>query len=645
MPTPTDDVPLPPGDPDGTASRTLLGALGNGVLFVLAVDPETAFGDDAPVGPACFFAAGALIELPNGLGLSWRHGDDTPWFRPRPDQYLAQSHRLRLPDGVALREAVVEDDQGRETRWTETRFVSLSHAGVVMLRWELTPQNWSGAILVRSQLDLRSADRTPHPAWAHGGEPHDVQNLLPDDGLAARVTGPAGQALRVDVVLRTSGAPCVQAGRGLGRDVSYQQRRVDLTAGETVNIDVVMTVSDDLAVALPAPGFEQELERQRAAWQSLWQRVPLAVVGDAPTERAFRLAAFHLLQAVSPLSVGRDVGLPAWSAPEGIPGHEAWDEALALPFYSLHLPALARELLQHRARRLGPDVPRAWRSAAPMAAWRHHLATGDAALLGAVTGPMIVACARWWSAQHAGEGGLLAAWVLRCAARLSAHLPPAGWARLRTLSGIDSDEVAGWETLSRALPVPWVDGDVLALPSGDAIDTTTLMHLLGPRELGDLLDHMGQTPSAGWYARTACHHVAERSDGLSGIACAGALAPSDPAASWAHFTRVMHAPLVGGAGLDAGLSFGAMGGAWDVLLRHYLGLSPHPDGLHVAPSPPQALDGVALRLHVAGQWLQVLLEGPRLVLQLEAGGGPLTVFHEGAERVIAPGAAWSIDCR
>ena len=106
---PADEVTIAPGDRAGVASRTLSFGLGNGVLFVLAVDPEVAFGHEGASDPVCFFAGGRLIDLPNGLALSWRHDGESAWFRPRGDQFLRCEHRLLLSEGVAVREALVED--------------------------------------------------------------------------------------------------------------------------------------------------------------------------------------------------------------------------------------------------------------------------------------------------------------------------------------------------------------------------------------------------------------------------------------------------------------------------------------------------------------------------------------------------------
>lgn len=644
--TAADEVSIAPGDRADAASRTLSFGLGNGVLFVLAVDPEVAFGHEGPSDPVCFFAGGRLIDLPNGLALSWRHDGEPAWFRPRPDQFLRCEHRLRLSEGIAVREALVEDDAGRQTLWCETRLVSLAHAHVVLLRWELAPQNWSGPIVVRSLLDLRAQRQAAHhPAWAHGGEPHDVHDLLPDDGLAARVTGPgAGQALRVDVSLRTSGAPCRQAGRAHDHDQSYQQRRVELPPGTAVCIDVAMTVVDAGVAPVTVPAFDPELERHRAAWQGLWSRVQVSAPQDVPLERACRFNAFHLLQAVSPLSVGRDVGLPAWSAPDGALGHDAWDETMALPFYSLHLPALARELLNHRARRLGPQSARPWHGAAPMGAWRHHLATRDRALLEHASGDVLVAAARFWADRAASERSLVAAWALRCAAGLRDHLDEAAWSRLCARVQLQAHEPALWHDLSRSVPVPWHTDGVLG---GDGADTLMLLHLLGEEGANDLVAHAGGRPATGWYARTVHHHIAAGgpATAVSRVVRAGALAAVDPAASWANFHAALHAPLNERPVLDAGLSFGAMGGVWDVLLRHYLGLQPEAEGLRLRPRPPEALDRVSVRVCLAGHWVTVQLQGKDLTLHTSAGARPLALRFDEQFHEVAPESTWSIRCR
>jgi len=67
-----------------------------------------------------------------------------------------------------------------------------------------------------------------------------------------------------------------------------------------------------------------------------------------------RLNMFHLLQAVSPNTIGLDVGVPArgWTG-EAYQGHIFWDELFIFPFLNYRMPEITRSLLMYRYRRLG----------------------------------------------------------------------------------------------------------------------------------------------------------------------------------------------------------------------------------------------------------------------------------------------------
>ena len=63
---------------------------------------------------------------------------------------------------------------------------------------------------------------------------------------------------------------------------------------------------------------------------------------------------FHLLQAVSPNSIGLDIGVPArgWTG-EAYQGHIFWDELFIFPSLNFRMPEITRSLLMYRYRRLG----------------------------------------------------------------------------------------------------------------------------------------------------------------------------------------------------------------------------------------------------------------------------------------------------
>ena len=94
------------------------------------------------------------------------------------------------------------------------------------------------------------------------------------------------------------------------------------------------------------------------AWQYLWRHfdVHLQPTGPAFTLNVpmlLRLNMVHLLQAVSPNSIGLDIGVPprGWTG-EAYQGHIFWDELFIFPFLNYRIPEITRSLLLYRYRRL-----------------------------------------------------------------------------------------------------------------------------------------------------------------------------------------------------------------------------------------------------------------------------------------------------
>ena len=95
------------------------------------------------------------------------------------------------------------------------------------------------------------------------------------------------------------------------------------------------------------------------AWKHLWRRFDVHMQPAGPAFKLnvpmlLRLNMFHLLQAVSPNSIGLDIGVPArgWTG-EAYQGHIFWDELFIFPFLNYRMPEITRSLLLYRYRRLG----------------------------------------------------------------------------------------------------------------------------------------------------------------------------------------------------------------------------------------------------------------------------------------------------
>jgi trehalose/maltose hydrolase-like predicted phosphorylase len=366
-------------EPGEERLRETLCTLGNGYFATRGAAPEAA------AGPAHYpgtYVAGChdrlsslvagrtvvnedLVNAPNWLPLTFR-AEGGEWFTPDRYPPLDFTQELDLRRGVLDRRLRYRDDAGRVTLVEQQRFVSMSDPHLAALRTTIRPENWSGNVEIYSGLD----------GWVRNdGVPR--YRGLSRVHLVFRTSGAESDLVWLDVETVTSGTRIAEAarttvftGEELGREVrsapGWIAHQLTVRAGpeDPVTVEKVIalhTVRDGESAAAAAAARQDaaragclgELrERHVAAWERLWERGRLDV-GGGPPQRTVNLSLFHLLQTVSPHTVGLDVGVPARGLHgEAYHGHVSWDELFVLPFLSLRLPEVVRSLLLYRWRRL-----------------------------------------------------------------------------------------------------------------------------------------------------------------------------------------------------------------------------------------------------------------------------------------------------
>lgn len=280
---------------------------------------------------------------------------------------------------------------------------------------------------------------------------------------------------------------------------------------------------------------------------------------------------------------------------------------------------------------------------------------------------------------------VMAAWVLFQARDLLDQLPDHSRIGLVQRLALGEEEPGGWTAIAERMYLPFVQDGILnqfdgyerllASPAGwhpdrsprldwllearhdctdryqlsKQADVLTLLHLFPPIELRRLCERMGYGFDDAAMRRTAAFHLARitHESSLSKLVCAGALAHLDPEASWRYFCDCIRTDLDAPAdsGTREGVHLAAMGGAIDVLQRHYLGLYPSADGLYLRPAVPPALDGVAMKVCIHGRSLTVELRARQLHLQLAADALPMDIVHHGQRLTLRPGIGQVIECR
>lgn len=380
--------------PADEGRREALCTLGNGMFATRGAAPESTAGTIHYPGT---YVAGlfnrlpsvvegrqvthdSMVNLPNWLSLSFRpEGGD--WLDLQAMRVTGYRQELNVGRGILNRRFSVTDRSGRTTALTERRLVHMGGPPIAALEWTLTPTNWSGRIEIRAGVDGTVENRNVADEQALAGRHLTAVNAGDDDGVLWLTARTVQSEQHVGVACRTSvevDGRRGDASRNVERDGDRIEECIEVAVdtGETVQVGKVAALSTTLDHAIAAVRDEtgarladagpvsKLVETHARAWEHLWRRAHLDLdTADPEVPQTLNLHAFHVLQTLSPHIADRDVGVPARGLHgEGYRGHVFWDELFVFPYLNLRFPALTRELLMYRYRRL----PAARRQAAAM---------------------------------------------------------------------------------------------------------------------------------------------------------------------------------------------------------------------------------------------------------------------------------------
>ena len=322
----------------------------------------------------------SLVNAPNWLPLTFA-AEDGPWLDIGEMEVLQHQLELDLRRGVLTRKLRVRDGHGHITRATCRRFVHMGAAHLAALEMTIVPENWSGRLRIRSELD-GTVENTGVPRYRELNSRH----LVP---IEARSLGAAAALLVVETsqshihIAEASRTRLFRGGAHVDADPAVigepgrigHEMVIDVAQQDEVTVEKTVAIAtsrdhavSDAAVAAAdwlenADSFDDMLGQHVLAWTHLWARFPIELRGseDDRVLPMLRLHIFHLLQTVSPNSMDRDVGVPARGLHgEAYRGHIFWDDLFVFPVLNLRIPELSRSLKGYRYRRL----PAARRTAA-----------------------------------------------------------------------------------------------------------------------------------------------------------------------------------------------------------------------------------------------------------------------------------------
>ncbi|WP_366655691.1 glycosyl hydrolase family 65 protein [Fodinicurvata sp. EGI_FJ10296] len=319
-----------------------------------------------------------LVNMPNWLPLTFRI-EDGPWFRLNQVELLHYRQELDLRHGQLRRDIRFRDGEGRITRWEERRIVGMSNPHLAGLEVSITPENWSGVVTFRSEIDGSVINNGVARYRQLASRHIDILELDYPGSQSMFLQCRTNQSrIQVAMAARTrllgrDGVTDARCENGKSETKVWQDLTCTADQGVRITAEKILALHDSRNCAIAEAGleakrtlshardFESLREAHEIAWCHLWDDcdIELADGVAADTELKLRLHIFHILQTASPHSIDLDAGIPArgWHG-EAYRGHIFWDEIFVFPFLSLRLPTLARALLRYRYRRL-PEARRA----------------------------------------------------------------------------------------------------------------------------------------------------------------------------------------------------------------------------------------------------------------------------------------------
>lgn len=284
------------------------------------------------------------------------------------DPLTANLHAFRrvldMKQGILFTAVSWTDSKGHRTRYESCRLVHSVRKQRALLWGSVTPENWSGDIVLAGGIDVNveNTTQTPHVKVRHIRI--DELDVDGDGVLFSGATERTGVALAMRTRLEAAG--CVHRSVEYRRDLAREVLRIPARRGRRVPF-VKYTAFQGLPLqkgAAPAvvrrelramirSGPEKIVRSHVNGWERRWRDADVVIEGHLQDQVAVRFNIFHLMQS-GPDLPGLDVSIAAKALHgEGYRGHVFWDtEIFMLPFFLATKPEVAKSLLMYRYNRL-----------------------------------------------------------------------------------------------------------------------------------------------------------------------------------------------------------------------------------------------------------------------------------------------------
>lgn len=307
-----------------------------------------------------------LVNLPNAQFMTFGVDHQAPFTINQHD--LQDVYRsLDLKTGILTTNEIIQLASGHQVRIKSQKLVNMHDWHRYSIRYQVTPLNFSGTLQIYSEIDGSVVNANvsrynvfdQHHLHTLGIESHANAVFLAGQTRTSHVNYTIGAQLTSPDVDSKEAFLSNEEPQGVRQTAS-----LTVAVGQTYTFDknVVIATSntkDDLQLSqvsaeLGQSSFDNTVQASTAYWDQTWSTTDIQVRGDITRQRLIRVNIYHSFVSAAAIESGQldaSVGARGLHG-EAYRGHVFWDEMFILPFYTLHRPELAKQLLLYRYRRL-----------------------------------------------------------------------------------------------------------------------------------------------------------------------------------------------------------------------------------------------------------------------------------------------------
>ncbi len=282
---------------------------------------------------------------------------------------------LNMKDGTLSRTCAVTMKSGRKVQIDSIRFCSMADDEAGVVKYSITPLNFSGNITFLSfaDADIKNADSNYDEKFWDRVYEESVQNRA---FVTARTKKTGFEVCTgVDSRLFENNRPLQATMKEVVREkyagcellVNAKENQCYTLYKYAANLSSMHYSKESLLAetrkyldTITAKGFETLLMEQQHAWERRWKGSDITIEGDIAAQQGIRFNIFQLHQTYTGEDERLNIG-PKGFTGEKYGGSTYWDtEAYCIPFYLSNAePKVSRQLLLYRYRQLGKAIENA----------------------------------------------------------------------------------------------------------------------------------------------------------------------------------------------------------------------------------------------------------------------------------------------